>query len=158
MLDRFENFGTSAEHVGRANIPIAGNFLASKQYQQFAQAEKAFINAHLRRDSGAAIQDHEFERYRKEYIPVPGDSPDVLEQKRDARRRAVKDMMAGGGRGYRPPAGWENPETAGGRTPAEPLTERKRTTEREKRRATGQIMRPGDVREFGNGVTIRRLD
>jgi hypothetical protein len=49
------------------------------------QAERNFINAVLRRESGAAIAPSEFESARKQYFPQPGDSKAVLAQKRQNR-------------------------------------------------------------------------
>lgn len=113
LLDQFESYGMNPTEVMRSKVPGAGNYLVDPQYQQFAQAEKGFINAHLRRDSGAAIAKDEYVKYRNEYIPQPGDSPEVLAQKREARLRATKDMLSGAHPNQKPPPGFENPETAG---------------------------------------------
>lgn len=59
--------------------------------QKLEQAQQNFINAVLRRESGAAISPGEFETARLQYFPQAGDDPQVLEQKRQNRL----DVMAG---------------------------------------------------------------
>ena len=62
----------------------------------FEQAERNFINATLRRESGAAIAESEFDSARKQYIPQPGDSAGVLEAKRQNRLRIQQQLEAEG--------------------------------------------------------------
>lgn len=89
----------------KANLPGAGKFYNpnSADFQKFDQAQRDFINATLRRESGAVINESEFENARKQYFPQPGDSKEVLEQKRRNRIEAIKGVAMGGGQGYRPP-------------------------------------------------------
>lgn len=90
---------------GFAAIPLAGNYLAGQNYQQADQAVRDFINAQLRRESGAAIGTSEFDNAYKQYIPRPGDGPKVLEQKKRARELALENMLlASGPGGMRAPA------------------------------------------------------
>ena len=63
------------------------NLANSPARQRFQQAERNFINATLRRESGAVISESEFKEARLQYIPQTGDSQEVLEQK--ARNRAT---------------------------------------------------------------------
>lgn len=86
--------------VGEA-VPLVGgvlgaaaNFGASPEQQQFEQAQRDFINAVLRRESGAAISAGEFANAAQQYFPQPGDKKAVIEQKRAARQRAYQTMMA----------------------------------------------------------------
>lgn len=62
-------------------------FMKSEDFKLYEQAERNFINATLRRESGAAIADSEFENARKQYLPQPGDTQAVLDEK--ARNRAI---------------------------------------------------------------------
>jgi len=78
------------------NLP-GGNYAMSAEYQQFDQAQRDFINAQLRRESGASISPAEFENANKQYFPQPGDGPEVLAQKRAARERAVSNMREASG-------------------------------------------------------------
>lgn len=57
----------------------------SDERQKFDQAVKNFVNATLRRESGAAIADSEFENANVQYIPQPGDGEEVLKQKQRNR-------------------------------------------------------------------------
>jgi hypothetical protein len=63
------------------------------QQQQVDQARRDFINAVLRRESGATIQPHEFANAEKQYFPQPGDSKEVLAQKRRNRQIATTLML-----------------------------------------------------------------
>lgn len=68
--------------------------------KKFEQAEKNFINAQLRRESGAAIGKEEFANAREQYIPQWGDSPEVLENKRKNRLLSFSGMKAESGAAY----------------------------------------------------------
>ncbi len=83
----------------KARVPGVGNYLSSPEVQQFEQAKRNFINAQLRRESGAAIADSEFANADKQYFKQPGDSPQVVEQKRRNRERAISSMRLAAGRG-----------------------------------------------------------
>lgn len=96
--------GTSLAGKIASGVPL-GNYIQSPEYQKYKQASSNFITALLRQESGAAISKSEFERYDKEYMPQPGDGPDVLAQKAEARRVAIEGMKKGAGPGYRPPTG-----------------------------------------------------
>lgn len=79
-----------------------GNFALDPQQQSFFQAERNFINAVLRRESGAVISDPEFANARKQYIPQPGDSKQVLEQKRRNRETVLRSFSRDAGPSYQP--------------------------------------------------------
>lgn len=81
--------------------------MKSTQRQVVEQAERNFVNAILRRESGAAISPAEFENARKQYFPQPGDSPQVIEQKRQNRETAIQGVMGGAGPNYTPPEDWK---------------------------------------------------
>ena len=73
---------------------MAANMASSEQLQMADQAQRDFINAVLRRESGAVINDGEFANAKKQYFPQPGDGPDVIRQKAANRRRATELMLA----------------------------------------------------------------
>lgn len=83
-----------------AAIPVAGNYWVSENYQKADQAQRDFINATLRRESGAVISNEEFDNARKQYFPQPGDKPDVLEQKAENRRIALEGISRAAGPAY----------------------------------------------------------
>lgn len=85
-------------------IPLGlGNFLQKPEFQQAVQAQRDFINAVLRKESGAAISPSEFENAQKQYFPQPGDGPQVIEQKRQNRAIAIAGMERSGGPAYSNP-------------------------------------------------------
>jgi hypothetical protein len=65
----------------------------SPEHQRYMQASEQWIRAFLRKESGAAIGKDEFARDFKVYFPQPGDSPDVVKQKEEARRSAVNSFI-----------------------------------------------------------------
>jgi len=76
----------------------------SSQFQQFDQAARNFINAQLRRESGAAISQSEFDNAKRQYLPQPGDGPEVLAQKKQNRDDVYKALAQGAGKAYTPDA------------------------------------------------------
>lgn len=87
--------------VAGFGIPFA-NYAVPEERQKYDQAKADFINAQLRRESGAAIGQSEFINADKQYFPVPGDSPAVIKQKAANRRAAIEAMGREGGQSYRP--------------------------------------------------------
>lgn len=67
----------------------------SEDYQVARTAGDEFLQAILRKDTGAAITAQEQELYGKTYLDQPGDSLAVREYKRAARERAVAAIEAG---------------------------------------------------------------
>ncbi len=94
--------GTSALQTGLSAVPGVGNYLTSANRQKFEQAKRDFINAQLRRESGAAISPTEFDSANKQYFPTPGDSAEVIQQKAANRRAAIEALGREGGPSYRP--------------------------------------------------------
>lgn len=93
-----ENQGTGQFGSTFGDLP-GGNYLVSEDYQLYAQAKRDFINATLRQESGAAIAESEFDSANRQYFPMPGDSPAVVEQKRRNRETAIQSFMLAGGEG-----------------------------------------------------------
>lgn len=83
------------------------NEVKSNKRQNVDQAERNFVNAILRRESGAAISPAEFENARQQYFPQPGDTPQQIEQKRQNRETAIEGTMGGAGPNYTPPDEWK---------------------------------------------------
>jgi hypothetical protein len=71
------------------------NSLVSNERQKAEQSGREFINAILRKDSGAALTDPEIAEYGRTYLPQPGDGDDVLKQKAVARTRALQAIKDG---------------------------------------------------------------
>lgn len=68
--------------------------LSSAQQQQLLQAKRDFVNATLRRESGAAINQSEFDNANKQYFPQIGDSSAVIKQKAENRQIATRGIQA----------------------------------------------------------------
>ena len=87
--------------VDRASIladktPLGiGRGVQSDAYQVARNAGDEFLQAILRKDTGAAITNQEQDMYGVTYLPQPGDGPALLEQKAVARRRALEALKAG---------------------------------------------------------------
>ncbi len=96
------NAGMNVMEAGKSAVPLIGNFLTSSDRQKFEQAERNFINAQLRRESGAVISPEEFSNARKQYIPQPGDSKEVLAQKKANREQNISAMQRESGPFYKP--------------------------------------------------------
>jgi hypothetical protein len=75
------------------------NFTQSDAQQQIEQAQRNFVNAVLRQESGAAINESEFNNAKKQYFPQPGDSAAVIEQKRLNREAAIQGFEVSAGPG-----------------------------------------------------------
>ena len=69
---------------------MVGNAMMSSEQQRVTQAQRDFVNAVLRQESGAVISDQEFANAKQQYFPAPGDSKAALDQKRANRGLAIK--------------------------------------------------------------------
>lgn len=109
LVDQFGDAGLNTIDQALTNSPYVPGFIANnivgKDFQQYDQARRDFINAQLRRESGAVISPEEFDNANKQYFPQPGDKPDVLEQKRTNRETVIGAMIRDAGPTYKPPAG-----------------------------------------------------
>lgn len=104
ILGDFENQGTDYWANIAGQMPGgAGNYVNSQQWQQYDQAKRDFINAALRKESGAAIGASEFANAEQQYFPQPGNGPDVIAQKRANRETAMKQIANAAGPSYKLP-------------------------------------------------------
>lgn len=77
------------------DVPIAGrvaNAMSSADTQRLAQARRDFVNANLRLESGATIQQNEFDSATQQYFPQPNDTPEAIAQKRMNRERQIAGL------------------------------------------------------------------
>ena len=91
-------------------VPFVGNQLSnltnwtqSNDQQMVSQARRDFINAILRRESGAVISDTEFANAERQYFPQVGDSADTIALKRKNRETAVSGILSEVPEGKRSP-------------------------------------------------------
>lgn len=122
-LDKLDEFAankdTAYDQAKSDFIPLVGNFFTSEDFKSLDQARRSFINAQLRRESGAVISPTEFENANRQYFPQPGDTPDIIEQKRKERQTAIQAMMRSAGPTYKAPK-IEVPEADAKKTEAAP--------------------------------------
>lgn len=83
-----------------------GNTLVTDTIRQERQAERNFVNAVLRRESGASISSGEFSSAEKQYFPRPGDDKKTLEQKAQNRGTALSGLAKAAG------SAWDGTNTA----------------------------------------------
>jgi len=98
-LKLVEREGTDFMQKIFSNVPFAGNYLTSTEFKSYDQARTNFVNAVLRRESGAVIADSEFENANQQYFPQPGDPQEIIDQKRENRELVIQLMEAGAGEG-----------------------------------------------------------
>jgi hypothetical protein len=73
-------------------LGAAGNMMLTADNQKAEQAQRNFVNAILRQESGAVISPAEFENAKKQYFPSVGDSEAVKAQKAENRRVAIESI------------------------------------------------------------------
>jgi hypothetical protein len=79
------------------------NSLKSNDRQAMDQSKRNFINAVLRRESGAVITDPEFANANQQYFVQPGDGKKVIEQKRQNRNLVQRNFIKASGNAYEDP-------------------------------------------------------
>lgn len=116
VLDKVDTALTSFPERVAENDPtglVRG--MQTPEFQQAQQSGLEFLQAILRKDTGAAITPAEQQEYGRVYLPQPGDGPQIIEQKRASRRRALEAIKAG-----MPPQAILNQEIALQRSAAPP--------------------------------------
>lgn len=73
------------------------NIAKSSPVQQYEQSKRNFLNAILRRESGAVISPSEFQEGDKQYFPQAGDSDEVVAQKAINRQTAIAGLKNASG-------------------------------------------------------------
>lgn len=92
-----EGIARAVPFVGEGLADAAGaatNWTQSANQQSVEQAQRDFVNAVLRRESGAAISPVEFANATRQYFPQAGDAPQVLRQKASNRKTAISGFKA----------------------------------------------------------------
>jgi len=74
-----------------------GNAFVPATIQEQRQAERNFLNAVLRRESGAVIAPSGFAEGSKQYFPRPGDSDEVLQTKSQNRQIVISSLESEAG-------------------------------------------------------------
>lgn len=102
LLSTLDKEGSNAWGRFASAVP-GGNFVKTDEYQKFEQAKRDFINAQLRRESGAVISKDEMTNADQQYFPQPGDAKAVIEQKAANRQLTLDGMIRSAGPTYRVP-------------------------------------------------------
>jgi hypothetical protein len=90
LLDPFFDSGVPAVSLlGRATF---GQYGVDAKTQRANQAAETISSAILRLESGAAISEHEVKEYAKQFLPQPGDSKELLKQKRATLKTQLERM------------------------------------------------------------------
>ena len=88
---------TDKSLVGQQYQTLSPSLLQSEKMQMLENAERDFVSAILRKESGAAISASEFDSYKKLYFPQPGDKPQAIKQKEEARLNSLKGVIMSSG-------------------------------------------------------------
>jgi hypothetical protein len=86
--------------AGQARLEYAPNFLQSREGQSYRQAQRAFTEARLRKESGAAIPPSEYDNDARTYFAQPGDAPETIKQKQAARKTVLESIAGSTGRAW----------------------------------------------------------
>ena len=78
---------------------VLTNWAASPEGQKYMNAGRNFVAATLRKESGATITESEWKYGQELYIPMPGDVPDMIKQKKNNRDLVIKGLREAAGPG-----------------------------------------------------------
>lgn len=96
IIARLEQEGATKTIPGMGGNGVVGRTItafAPEKLQQLEQAKRDWINANLRRESGAVIGQPEFDSADRQYFAQPGDSAEVIAQKAANRKRAEQGVL-----------------------------------------------------------------
>lgn len=93
VFDKIEKNIASYDPISYFTYSKAPNLLKPTDIQEQEQAQRNFINAVLRKESGAVISPSEFESGARQYFPQPGDSAEVLAQKKKNRQLVEQNFF-----------------------------------------------------------------
>jgi len=83
-------------------VPMVGKtvqpYVLDKNQQALLQAQRDWVRAKLRKESGAVIGDEEMAEEIRTYFPQPGESSEIANQKAAARQAAARQLEIGSGR------------------------------------------------------------
>ena len=105
-LDMIEKDGFST-----VKFAFSPEFAKSDKGRAYLAAKEEYITAVLRRESGAAIGDPEFERYNKIYFPRVGDSAKVIANKAAKRKVMLQNLALQTNGAYQDERYYVAPET-----------------------------------------------
>lgn len=86
--------------ASQTQLQYAPNIFQTEEQQKYRQAQRAFTEARLRKESGAAIPTHEYTNDAKTYFAQPGDDEATIKQKQEARQVVLDGLRFGAGKAY----------------------------------------------------------
>ena len=99
LVNKLSTAGINKPYLGiGSNSGMLGslvNTFQPKEFQQLDQAKLDFMTAILRKESGAAISQSEFDTAERQYFPRVGDDPSTIAQKAKNRELAIQGILAG---------------------------------------------------------------
>ena len=94
VFTALESAGTTA--LGWTDRPVVDTDFETMKLtgpeQQLLQAQRDWVRAKLRKESGAVIGPEEMAAEIKQYFPQPGEGPAVIAQKKESRKRAEEQL------------------------------------------------------------------
>lgn len=103
-LEDDPNFDISGyKSFAQKNLPTWMGGVRSPQAKLQRAFEAAFIASVLRKESGAAITEEEYQTYKPIYFSDPGDPPNVVKAKRQSRETQINDFRQASGPYWREP-------------------------------------------------------
>jgi len=125
LIDQYKDVGRSnlfqganaiEDHIPFAVPDFLKNQVVPEEYQSYDQARQDFVNALQGRPPGSVVSPQELESATMQYFPLPGDSQDRLDQKKQNREALARAKAREAGASYQPPP----PPAAAAATPAPP--------------------------------------
>ena len=116
-LEALESYIVNQGLGGQTWNALSPNMAQSEEAQKLRQAQRAFTEARLRKDSGAAIPPEEFANDIRTYFPYPGDTPATLAQKKRGREAVLAGLKFEAGRAYAEYTGQESDDPSGAGKP-----------------------------------------
>lgn len=107
--DVFKKMNYAQFKLAESNNILANTMLTPDQ-RQVAQAMRNFITAKLRKESGAAIAQSEFDDARLQYFPTLRDDEQTIANKKTLRDSVLNNLVVGSGNAYAPtpiPTKWD---------------------------------------------------
>jgi hypothetical protein len=102
--------GTASQY----QLQYAPNILQTAKQQRYRQGQRAFTEARLRKESGAAIPAAEYENDAKTYFAQPGDDEQTIAQKQQARQTVLEGLKFASGKAYDEFYGQQEPTVQAG--------------------------------------------
>lgn len=92
-----DGYDPTSKTAAIQRLPKFPELMKSDEAKRQEQAERNFVNAQLRRESGSAIAPSEFASAERQYFPRVGDSPELLAEKAKNRQLVMAGLKAEAG-------------------------------------------------------------